>query len=110
MPDSQPVEPDWRNDLDRDLKPLEMGKVEFGALVEAIERVLPHTKPGTRVQVPSVSHAGKPYMVTLAIEGSDFGHYIAAMAVDLKPDTSSPAFDAYIDKRAEWEKRKASHA
>jgi len=29
------------------------------------------------------------------------------MAVDLSPDLSAPAFNAYIDKRAQWEREKA---
>jgi hypothetical protein len=56
--------------------------------------------PNAKVEIPGITAAGKAYLLTIP---TDAQGKPTKIVVDLNPDLSSPAFDAYTVKRAEWE-------
>lgn len=87
------------SDIKRAMRPAEMEDKEFRGLRQAFDRTLPHTPPeGARIEIPGVTWGGKPYLLTIIVKA----HRIFSFEVDHDPDMSSPAFDAYTEKRAEW--------
>lgn len=94
--------------LRRAMLPAEMEDWEWRAFRQAVQKVLdefPIPDEGVHLRVPGVTVAGKAYLVTLLIKVRPCR--VAAFAVDLDPDLSSGEFDAYVDKRAEWERESA---
>lgn len=92
------------SDIKRAMRPAEMEEKEFAALREAFERALAHPKspPEARIEIPGVTWGGKPYLLAIVVKANR----IFSFEVDHDPDLSSPVFDAYAQKRAEWEAEK----
>lgn len=98
------------SDIKRAMRPAQMEDWELRGLREAIDRTLNFSrqkKASPTIQVPGVTKAGKCYpLLTLDVRGGR----IFRFEVDHDPDLSSPAFDAYVEKRAEWEGEGSSRA
>lgn len=96
------------SDINRAMRPSGMEEWETRALREALSHMLrqPKLDPECRVEVPGVTKAGRAYLLTCLVRN----RRIARFEVDHDPDLSAPVFDAYIDKRAEWEAEKKAKA
>lgn len=94
------------SDIKRAMHPAEMEDKEFRALRTAFDRTLAHpdAPAEARMEIPGITWGGKPYLLTIIVKA----HRIFSFEVDHDPDLSSPAFEAYVDKRAEW--KAESHA
>lgn len=95
-------------DLKREMRDAELTDGEWRGLREALKRGLFAQVPASaRVEVPGVSKAGKAYL--LVFETGPAGE-IRRCQVDHDPDLSMPCFEAYVDKRVEWEREDAEKA
>lgn len=93
------------SDVKRAMRPAEITEREFRALRTGFKRTLSQYPPeGARVEVPGISHAGKPYLLVLHVRVGRLDGF----EVDHDPDLSAPAFDAYTDFRAKIEREKAA--
>ena len=96
------------SDIKRAMRPAEMEDFEWRGLREAVQRGLTSVgghRPGDNVEIPAVTKAGKAYLLKLKVGTAG---RIQRFEVDHDPDLSSPAFEAYVDKRVEWEREKAA--
>ena len=84
--------------LRRELRETEISDREFKALRQALTMLFPRLEPNIQVEVPSVTAAGHPYLLRIP---TDADAKPTKIEVDLNPDLSSGAFDAYTDFRAQ---------
>lgn len=87
--------------LRRELRETEITDAEFKALRQSITLLIPRLKPHIQVEVPSVTKAGHAYLLRIP---TDADAKPTKIEVDLSPDLSSPAFDAYTDFRSQSER------
>lgn len=90
------------SDLKREMRAAELTDGEWRGLRQALKLGLLSKAPASaRVEVPGVSKAGKAYL--LVFETGAAGE-IRRCQVDHNPDLSMPCFEAYVDKRVEWQR------
>lgn len=84
-------------ELRRELRETEITDREWTALRRVLEGGFKQGLPANAdIELPSVTAAGKPYLLRIPTDASGKPTKIE---VDLSPDLSSPAFDAYTDFR-----------
>jgi hypothetical protein len=82
--------------LRRELRETGISDAEFKGLRRSLTLLFPRLEPNTQVEVPSVTKAGHAYLLRIP---TDAGARPTKIEVDLNPDLSSPAFEAYTDFR-----------
>lgn len=82
--------------LRRELRETGITDTEFKALRLSLTRAFEHLAPNIQLEVPSVTWAGHPFLLRIP---TDADAKPTKIEVDLNPDLSSAAFDAYTDFR-----------
>lgn len=82
--------------LRRELRETEITDAEFKGLRQALTQMFPRLEPNIQLEVPAVTKAGHAYLLRIP---TDADAKPTKIEVDLSPDLSSPAFDAYTDFR-----------